>query len=49
MAKYRNRLVHLYAQVTARETYDIIKNNLGDFEIFLSAIKKCWKNRKISV
>lgn len=40
MAKYRNRLVHLYAQVTARETYDIIKNNLGDFEIFLSAIKK---------
>lgn len=40
MAKYRNRLVHLYAQVTARETYDIIKNNLGDFDVFLSAIKK---------
>ena len=41
MAKYRNRLVHLYAQVTARETYDIIHNNLDDFDIFLSAIKKC--------
>lgn len=40
MAKYRNRLVHLYAQVTARETYDIIHNNLDDFDIFLSAIKK---------
>jgi len=40
MAKYRNRLVHLYDQVTVRETYDIIKNNLGDFDIFLSAIKK---------
>ena len=40
MAKYRNRLVHLYAQVTAQETYDIIHNNLDDFDIFLSAIKK---------
>lgn len=40
MAKYRNRLVHLYSQITARETYDIIKNNLGDFDIFLSAVKK---------
>lgn len=40
MAKYRNRLVHLYAQITALETYNIIKNNLGDFDIFLSAVKK---------
>lgn len=40
MAKYRNRLVHLYAQITPKETYDIIHNNLGDFDVFLSAIKK---------
>lgn len=40
MAKYRNRLVHFYAEVTAEEIYGIIQNNLDDFDIFLSAIKK---------
>lgn len=40
MAKYRNRLVHLYSQITPKETYDIIHNNLGDFDVFLSTIKK---------
>ncbi len=40
MAKYRNRIVHFYAEITPAEYYDIIKNNLGDFDIFLSAIKR---------
>ncbi len=34
MAKYRNRLVHLYCEVTPEEIYDILKgpvNDLGDF------------------
>ena len=38
MAKYRNRLVHFYAEVTAEELYDIIQNHLGDFGIFLAAV-----------
>lgn len=40
MAKYRNRLVHFYAQITAEELYGLIKNDLGDFDIFLSCVKK---------
>jgi len=44
MAKYRNRLVHFYAEVTPEEMYGILKNNLGDFEIFLSSIKKVLEN-----
>ena len=40
MAKYRNRLAHFYAEIENKELYDIIKNHLEDFEIFLSAVKK---------
>ena len=40
MAKYRNRIVHFYAEITPREYYAIIKDNLGDFDMFLAAIKK---------
>ena len=40
MAKYRNRIVHFYAEITPQEYYGIIKNNLGDFDMFLSAIKQ---------
>lgn len=40
MADYRNRLVHFYAEVTPEELYKIIRENLGDFDIFLTAIKK---------
>ena len=40
MAKYRNRLVHFYAEITEKELYDIIKNDLSDFGMFFSAIKK---------
>lgn len=40
MAKYRNRLVHFYAQIEPKELYSIIQNDLPDFETFLAAIKQ---------
>lgn len=46
MAKYRNRLVHFYAEITEKEIYDILRNNLGDFDIFLKAIKNLLINPK---
>lgn len=39
MAKYRNRLVHFYAEITEQELYDILHNNLDDFNVFLAGIK----------
>ncbi len=44
MAGYRNRLTHLYAEITPNELFDIITKNLGDFETFLSAIKQVLKH-----
>lgn len=43
MAGYRNRLTHFYFEVSSKEMYDIIQNNLGDFEIFMKYIKKLIK------
>ncbi|OHA64276.1 MAG: hypothetical protein A2940_01530 [Candidatus Wildermuthbacteria bacterium RIFCSPLOWO2_01_FULL_48_29] len=40
MARYRNRLVHFYAEITAEELHEILQKDLEDFGIFLSAIKK---------
>ncbi|MBI4281649.1 DUF86 domain-containing protein [Candidatus Uhrbacteria bacterium] len=40
MAKYRNRLVHFYAEITPEEMHDILTKDLGDFEIFLGAVKR---------
>lgn len=40
MAKYRNRLVHFYAQISAQELYQIIQEDLSDFEVFLRAVKE---------
>jgi uncharacterized protein YutE (UPF0331/DUF86 family) len=39
MARYRNRLVHFYAEVTAEELYEILQKDLKDFDIFLQAVK----------
>ncbi len=39
-AGYRNRLVHLYRQVTAEELYHIITDNLDDFRAFPDSIQK---------
>lgn len=40
MAGYRNRLTHFYFEVKPKEMYEIIQNNLADFEIFMKHIKK---------
>lgn len=39
MAKYRNRLVHFYAEINAEEIYKILQNDLGDFDTFLAGVK----------
>lgn len=39
MGGYRNRLVHIYNEITPVELYDITQNHLSDFETFLAAIK----------
>lgn len=44
MGRYRNRLAHFYAEITEPEVYDLLQNNLGDFETFLAAIKSLLKN-----
>ena len=38
MVSFRNRVVHLYWDVDDATIYDIIKNNLGDFETFVEYI-----------
>lgn len=40
MAGYRNRLVHLYWQITPKEILSIIKNDLEDFDEFIKYIEK---------
>lgn len=39
MAGYRNRLVHFYSEVTDKELFSILKNNLTDIEDFVKEIK----------
>ncbi|MCD5413951.1 MAG: DUF86 domain-containing protein [Clostridiales bacterium] len=39
MASYRNRLVHLYHQITDEELHHIIKNDLRDLKRFVIEIK----------
>lgn len=44
MAGYRNRMVHFYQQVTVKEIYSIIQNDLLDYERFLASIYKLLQN-----
>jgi len=44
MAKYRNRLVHFYAEIKPEELHQIIQNDLSDFDVFLAAIKSLLAN-----
>lgn len=44
MAGYRNRLTHFYAEIDSKELYQILQKNLGDFDTFLSAVKKVLAN-----
>lgn len=38
MARFRNLLVHLYWKVDDREVFRVIRENLGDFDLYLRAI-----------
>ena len=38
MARYRNRLVHVYHQVTDAELYELLTQRLGDIEEMIGAI-----------
>lgn len=49
MGGYRNRLTHFYFEVKPKEMFDIIHNDLGDFEIFMQHIKKLLINKNSHV
>jgi len=36
MVRFRNLVVHLYAEVDDRQVYDILQNNLDDFRAFIA-------------
>ena len=38
MARYRNRLVHGYDEVTARELYDLLAGRMADIEEMVATI-----------
>lgn len=38
MAGYRNRMVHFYREITSEELYQIVVNNLKDFDTFIKEI-----------
>ena len=40
MAKFRNRLVHLYSEIDNNYIYGFIRNDLNDFLLFKKAITK---------
>ena len=46
MAGYRNRMVHLYQEVTPKEIYSILKKHLSDIERFISEISGFIENYK---
>ncbi|MBK1809531.1 DUF86 domain-containing protein [Clostridium sp. YIM B02505] len=38
MAKFRNRIVHMYFNISDEMIYDIVQNNIVDFERFIASI-----------
>ena len=38
MARFRNRLVHLYWRVDNERVYDYLQNSLGDLDVFVAAV-----------
>ena len=46
MAKFRNRLVHLYWQIDNDQVYEIIQTRLDDFKKFLDLLSEFlgWQN-----
>jgi uncharacterized protein YutE (UPF0331/DUF86 family) len=45
MAKFRNRIVHMYFQINDEMIYEIIQNNLVDFEVFIRDILHLSKDK----
>lgn len=45
MAKFRNRLVHMYWEIDDRLIYDIVKNNLVDLKKFIEMVIKYIDNK----
>jgi uncharacterized protein YutE (UPF0331/DUF86 family) len=43
MAKFRNRLVHLYWEIDKKKIYELIRDNLADFKLFEKSIVKFLK------
>jgi uncharacterized protein YutE (UPF0331/DUF86 family) len=43
MAKFRNRLVHLYWEIDKKKVYEIIRDNLEDFKLFEQNVVKFLK------
>lgn len=44
MAKFRNRIVHMYFNIDDSMIYEIVQNNLEDFERFINNIIKVINN-----
>lgn len=40
MARFRNRIVHVYTEIAPEEVYKIIQNNLVDFKSFLVEVTR---------
>ncbi|CEP69300.1 Protein of unknown function DUF86 [Moorella glycerini] len=38
MARFRNRVVHLYDEIDAAEIWNVIQNHLDDFRPFIAAV-----------
>ena len=46
MAKFRNRLVHIYWDINPEELYNYLQNNLNDFKRFINEIVKYLNSTK---
>ncbi len=48
MAKFRNRLVHIYWKIDDRQLYEILQTRLDDFKKFLDAMSQFlgWENQQ---
>lgn len=44
MTGYRNQMVHFYGEISEKEIYNLIQNELSDFVFFCSQIEKLLKN-----
>ena len=40
MAKFRNRIVHIYWEIDENFIYEILQNYLNDFELYIESISK---------